>query len=396
MGPPLLLADALLPTGERADVLVENDRIARIGSSGSDPADTAVEPLQGALLLPALVEGHMHLDKTLLGAGWIPHLEGGTVPERIEAEKALRRGLTVGVSERGRQLAERAITFGTTRMRCHVDVDNEIGLTGVEALLELREALRDRLEIQLVAFPQSGILASPGTAELMEAALQSGVEVVGGLDPEGIDGDVAGHLDVVFGLAERHEAHVDIHLHDHGEPGALELREIAGRTQATGLGGRVTVSHAYALGEISDTVLAETAAALAEAGVAIMTTAPGASAMPPVKRLVNEGVLVFTGNDNVRDAWSPLGSGDMLERAAIVAYRQGLATDPDLELAFSLATERAAVALGLDSGYGLREGRAADLVAVRASGVPEAVAAHPARELVLKGGRPVARNGRLV
>src|SRR6185436_3714435 len=138
MEPPLLLADALLPTGERADVLVENDRIARIGSSGSDPADTAVEPLQGALLLPALVEGHMHLDKTLLGAGWIPHREGGTVPKRIEAEKVLRRGLTVGVSERGRQLAERAIAFGTTRMRCHVDVDNEIGLTGVEALLELR------------------------------------------------------------------------------------------------------------------------------------------------------------------------------------------------------------------------------------------------------------------
>ena len=143
-------------------------------------------------------------------------------------------------------------------------------------------------------------------------------------------------------------------------------------------------------------MLAETAAALAEAGVAIMTTAPGASAMPPVKRLVDEGVLVFTGNDNVRNAWSPLGSGDMLERAAIVAYRQGLATDPDLELAFSLATERAAVALGLDSEYGLREGAAADLVAVRASGVPEAVAAHPARELVLKGGRPVARDGCLV
>ena len=127
-----------------------------------------------------------------------------------------------------------------------------------------------------------------------------------------------------------------------------------------------------------------------------MTTAPGASAMPPVKRLVEEGVLVFTGNDNVRDAWSPLGTGDALERAAIVAYRQALATDRDLELAFSLATDRAAAALGIDSDYGLREGAAADLVAVRASGIPEAVAAHPVRELVLKRGRPVARDGRLV
>jgi cytosine deaminase len=104
-------------------------------------------------------------------------------------------------------------------------------------------------------------------------------------------------------------------------------------------------------------------------------------------------VLVFTGSDNVRDAWSPLGNGDMLERAAILAYRQGLATDPDLELAFSLATDRAAAALGLDGGYGLREGASADLVAVRASGIPEAVAAHPPRELVLKRGAVVARSG---
>jgi len=392
---PLLLADALLPTGEQADVLVVDGRIARIAPAGADSSDASVEQLDGALLLPALVEGHMHLDKTLFGAGWIPHREGGTVPERIEAEKALRRELTVSVSERARQLAERAIGFGTTRMRCHVDVDNEIGLAGVEALLELRETLRDRLDIQLVAFPQSGILSSPGTAELMEAALGSGVEIVGGLDPAGIDGDVAAHLDVVFDLAGRRGA-VDIHLHDHGELGAFELREIARRARALGLEGRVTVSHAYALGELSEGVFAETASALAEAGVAIMTTAPGASAMPPVKRLIEEGVHVFTGNDNVRDAWSPLGTGDMLERAAIVAYRQALATDQDLELAFSLATERAAAALGIDSDYGLREGAAADLVAVRASGIPEAVAAHPVRELVLKGGRPVAKDGRLV
>ena len=392
----LLLADALLPTGERADVLVVDGRIARIAPAGADSSDTSVEQLDGALLLPALVEGHMHLDKTLFGAGWIPHREGGTVPERIEAEKALRRELTVSVSERALQLAERAIGFGTTRMRCHVDVDNEIGLAGVEALLELREALRDRLDIQLVAFPQSGILSSPGTAEFMDAALESGVEVVGGLDPAGIDGDVAAHLDIVFGLAERRGTRVDIHLHDHGELGAFELREIARRARALGLEGRVTVSHAYALGELSESVFAETAGALAEAGVAIMTTAPGASAMPPVKRLIEEGVPVFTGNDNVRDAWSPLGTGDMLERAAIVAYRQALATDQDLELAFSLATERAAAALGIDSDNGLREGAAADLVAVRASGIPEAVAAHPVRELVVKGGRAVAKDGRLV
>jgi cytosine deaminase len=247
-GESLLLADALLPTGERADVLVHAGTIARVATPSAEHDDMPVEPLEGLLLLPALVEGHMHLDKTLLGAGWVPHRDGESVRERIEAEKALRRELTVGVLERARQLAEQAVAHGTTRMRCHVDVDEEIGLTGIEQLLELRDTMRERLDIQLVAFPQSGILSSPGTAGLMAAAVQAGVEVVGGLDPAGIDGDVAGHLDVVFDLAERLGTPIDIHLHDHGELGAFELREIGRRTQALGLGGRVTVSHAYALG----------------------------------------------------------------------------------------------------------------------------------------------------
>lgn len=393
----LLLTGARLAGGERADVLLRAGLIHRVAAAGAiDAADARREDLAGLLLLPSLVEGHVHLDKTLLGFGWAPHRAGGSVLERIEAEKALRRELQLPAAERGRQLAERVVALGTGRMRSHVDVDTEVGLSGVESLLELRESLRGLLDIQLVAFPQSGILRDPGTAELLDAALQLGVDAVGGLDPAGIDGDVAAHLDVVFGLAARHGCPIDLHLHDPGELGAFELREIARRSDEHGLHGRVVVSHAYALGEVDPTTFASTAAALAQGGVAIMTTAPGSSAVPPVKRLIAEGVEVFAGNDNIRDAWSPLGSGDALERAGIVAYRQALATDDDLELAFSLVSERAARATGLDAGYGVREGAAADLVAVAAGSVAEAVAARPPRSIVVKGGQIVARRGELV
>jgi cytosine/creatinine deaminase len=117
--------------------------------------------------------------------------------------------------------------------------------------------------------------------------------------------------------------------------------------------------------------------------------------MPPVKRLRAAGVRVFAGSDNIRDAWSPLGDGDMLERAMLIAYRQDFRADADLELAFELTTSASAQVLGL-ADYGLRIGGAADLVAINAGSIPEAVAARPARSLVLKRGRVVARQGELI
>jgi len=392
----LLLADAKLADGRHVDVLCENGRVARLAPAGTLGASAAaVEQLGGALLLPGLVEGHIHLDKTLLGVGWIPNRPGGSVAERIAREKELRAELGGPSPERARRLAERVAAFGTTRLRSHVDIDAEVGLRGVEMLLALREEVRHLLDVQLVAFPQSGLVTHKGAAELMAEALRLGVEVVGGLDPAGIDGDVEGQLGAVFGLAERSGAMVDIHLHDFGELGAFELRRIAAWTRSTGLGGRVAVSHAFALGMVDEATFAATAAALAEAGVAIMTNGPGPVPMPPVRQLTEAGVVVFAGSDNIRDAWSPLGDGDPLSTAARIAWRQGFASDQDLELAFALVTGNAARVLGVE-GYGLHEGAAADLVAVRVeAGVPEAVAAHPPRALVVKGGRVVARDGRL-
>jgi cytosine deaminase len=389
----LLLRNALLPHGGHADLRLEDGRIADIADVGALPIDgAAVEDLAGALLLPGLVEGHIHLDKTLLGLPWTPHLPGESVAERIEAEKRHRHSLPASVEHRAEALLRRIVAQGSTRARCHVDIDDEIGLAHVETLLAVRERWRDRCEIQLVAFPQSGILRQSRVADLMDEALKLGVEVVGALDPAGYDGDIEGHLDVVFVLAERHGRRIDIHLHDLGELGAFELRRIAQRTVAAGLQGRVAVSHAFALGGMRRSSLERTATALAEAGVAIMTAAPGPVPMPPVLRLVEAGVELFAGSDNIRDAWSPLGNGDMLDRARLVAWRQGFATDEELWQAFSMVTDAAAKALGLD-GYGIREGASADLVALHAGHVPEAVVECPPRSLVIKAGRIVAREG---
>lgn len=389
----LTLRDATLADGRRVDLVVADGRIAALAPAGSRAATGAVVACDGALLSPSFVEGHVHLDKTLLGLPLVPHRPGATVAERIRNEKDLRRTLPLSIAERGGRLIEQVVAFGTGALRTHVDIDTEVGLGGLEAVLWLKERYRSVIDIEVVAFPQSGILRDPGTADLLDAAMAAGADLVGGLDPAGIDGDVGGHLDVVFAIADRHGAGIDIHLHDPGPLGAFTLRDIAARTLASGLGGRVAVSHAYALGAIDDAEFGRTAAALAGAGVAIMTNAPGTGPMPPVLRLRDAGVTVFAGSDNIRDAWWPYGDGDMLDRAAVIGYRQGFFTDEDLAHAFAMATALPAAVLGLPH-YGVAVGDAADLVLLPSAGMAEAVLDRPRARTVLKRGRIVAAEGR--
>ena len=201
-----------------------------------------------------------------------------------------------------------------------------------------------------------------------------------------------GQLDVVFGLAEAFGKGIDIHLHDFGEAGAAELSDIAERTIAAGLEGHVAVSHAFALGTVAQGLFEETADRLARAQVAIMTSCPPSAPVPPVNALRERGVTVFAGSDNIRDCWSPYGNGDMLDRAAIIAQRHGMLTNRELGDAFSLATSEADKALG-DPRRGLRVGAVADLVAVEAASVADAVADLPPRSLVLRAGRVAAERG---
>jgi cytosine deaminase len=384
----MILRNALLPDGSRHDIDLKDGRIAAFLPPSSG------EPL--GLVLPPLVDGHIHLDKTLLGLPWVPNLAvGSQVADRIEAERKVRAGRTISESETGANLVRQVVASGTLHMRSHVDIDHQLGLKNLHAILAIREKFRDLVTIEIVAFPQSGIARSPGTAKLLDEAIAAGADLVGGLDPVGIDQDLDGHLDAVFAIANRRGVGIDIHLHDGGEGGLAQVIAIAERTNASGLKGKVAISHAFALGSVPIDLAKSTADLLAAAGVAIMSHGPGAAAMPPVKLLRDHGVDVFGGSDNIRDAWSPFGNGDMLERAMLIGYRANFRHDHELELAFEMVTAAAARVLGL-ADYGLKVGAPADMVVVEAGSVPEAVASRPRRKMVIKAGRVVARDGTLV
>ncbi|TMR10890.1 cytosine deaminase, partial [Nonomuraea turkmeniaca] len=220
--------------GAVADILVRDGLIHDVGQ-GLDAADDAlVVDVAGELVLPGLVEAHCHLDKTLYGGPWVPHSADDTLAGRIGNDLGRRAELGVPSVERIGALLARMSAAGTTHVRTHTDIDPLVGLRGVEAVREA--AARSPVEVRQVAFPQHGLLTNPGTAELLEEALKHGVEAVGGLDPAGIDRDPVRHLDVIFGLAERYGAHVDIHLHDGGSLGGWELELITERTRVLGLG----------------------------------------------------------------------------------------------------------------------------------------------------------------
>jgi cytosine/adenosine deaminase-related metal-dependent hydrolase len=380
-----MILEHLRPLGAApVDVHVEGGRIARLTpSTRPGPAD---------VLLPGLVEGHCHLDKTLWGLPWWENDVGPSLMDRIENEKRVRRAIGMDAAREGRALAEAHLAAGTTRLRSHVDVDEESRLTHVEKLLALREAMAGVMEIQLVAFPQSGILRTPGVLDWLDEALRLGCDVVGGLDPSLIDRDPVRHLDAVFALAQKHAKPVDIHLHEAGELGGFAMELVAERTKALGMAGRVVISHGFALGDLAGARGDGLMALLAEAGVSICTSVPPSRAVVPLRRARELGLRVFAGNDNIRDTWSPYNAPDMLARAAMLGLKNELRRDTELTWALEAVTTLAASACGF-ADYGLAVGDRADLVVVDAASVAEAIVTRRPPRRVISGGREVAREG---
>lgn len=393
-----LFSNARLPDGTPAAIAVAQGKVAHIGpDAGQNAMAASTVDLGGQLVLPGFVEGHIHLDTSFYGDVWRPHrpyTAGFDVRERVEFQRQ-NMAAAAPMEQRARNQLELCITNGATQMRSHIMVDASVGLKSLQTIAAVREKYKHLIDIQLVAFPQSGILTCPGTAELLDAAFDHGADVIGGLDPASLDRDVKGHLDVVFGIAEKRGVGVDIHLHEPDMMGVFSIEEIAARTRALGMQGKVAISHAYGLGDVPHDTVQHTADLLAKAGVAIMTNAPGARAFPPVLTLRNAGVTVFSGSDNIRDSWWPYGDGDMLGRAMMLGYRSGFLTDEHLGVAFDIVTAAGAKALGI-ANYGLTVGAPADFVTLHAAHVPEAVVAVPKPRSVYKAGKCIVRDGALI
>lgn len=382
------------PFGARTpvDLTVVDGRI----TGGRAPKGAKVIDCGGRVALPSLVDAHIHPDKTTWGGDWVTRKPANGIADYCAQDVELFKSQARPVGERAHGLMAHAVTRGTRAMRAHVDVAPAYDLAGVEGVNAARERLRDALDVQIVAFPQHGVVRTPGTAELLEEAARSGsIDLVGGIDPISFDDAMDEQLDLVFGLADRHGVGVDIHLHDRDEKGTKVLRAIIDRTRALSLRGKVTVSHVFCLPNLPDTELGRMAADLAEQDISLTTVAPNESLVLPIARLREHGVRVGLGSDGVRDAWSPFGNADMLHRTHILGWVTDVRLDDELSDCYGVGAHGGADVMGLDHAD-LKPGAPADFILVRGECLPQVLVDMPQRDMVVHGGQVVARNGELV
>jgi cytosine deaminase len=382
------------PMGRAAVDLRVVDGVIAPGAPAPDRPEEVVD-CAGLIALPSLVDAHIHPDKTSWGERWVSRRPvGNGIAGYAEQDVELYRRLQTPVAERAHRLLARAVASGTRAVRAHVDVAPAYGLDGLHAVGDARGRLAHALDVQIVGFPQHGVRRAPGTAELLADAARDGlIDVVGGIDPVGFDDAMDDQLDLVFGLAEAHHLQVDIHLHDVGAAGLTPLREIMARTRALGMQGAVTVSHAFCVPAAPDTD--RLADELAEAGVGLTTVAPDPARVLPVRQLRQRGVRVGLGSDGVRDSWSPFGNADMLHRAHLLGLITRARLDDELTDCVVAAADGGAELLGLPL-VDFSPGSPADFLLVDGECLPQVVVDLPARRMVVRAGRVVARDGELV
>lgn len=384
---------------EATDVTITDGVIVALGSARPAPESTVVAG-EGQILLPSFSDVHVHLDSTRLGLPFRPH---STIApglwNQVMNDRENWRSAEKSVAERATLTLGMAIERGTTRVRSYAQVDADARLERLEGVIAAREAHAGRASVEIIAFPQAGLLIEPGVPDLMREALHQGADVMGGLDPCAMDSDPKTHLDIVFGLAEEFGVPIDIHLHEPGELGLFSLKLILERTRALDMIGQVTVSHAFCLGSglPGVTPALEEMAAL---DVATATIAPAGRGALPLEQIADLGIRIGLGQDGQRDYWSPYGNADMLDRTWQLAFTQGFRRDDLVEHAVAVATIGGAAVMdlgvqrprGLLDRPGLSVGDPADLVLVTGDTVTAAVMDRLPTRTVIHAGRVVARD----
>ncbi len=390
---------ALLLRGKPLDILIGDDgRIERV-APGIE-AEVRTVDLKGRLVVPGLVDAHQHLDKTRTRAA-VPNPKG-TLAGAIEAFRGYAERMSAeDIDARAERTLAACLERGTVAIRTHVNVDPEARLKGVGAIVALRERVRERMRLQVVAFLTGGATRSgaPGR-EWLEESLRMGADVVGA-NPNHSDRPLE-FLDMVFEVAERHARPIDFHLDEHLDAGRTWFQAVIERTRAHGMAGKVVASHSSALSALNPTDAARVIEGLAGAGIGVVTLPAAnlflqgrdAARLTPrgltrVTELQRAGVVVAAASDNIQDPFVPPGSGDLLEIARWTLMAAHLGWN-DLGRAFDMVTSAPARLLGLDGDYGIRPGARADLLIAQAEDAPDLVASGPLARTVLVNGRVVA------
>jgi len=398
----LLLRDVALPDGRRGvDVLVADGRIVDVAPRLDADARETVDG-GGHLLSPPFVDAHFHMDSAL--SYGMPRVNrSGTLLEGIALWGELKPTLTEeAIVQRALAYCDWAVAGGLLAIRTHVDVCDP-RLLAVDALIHVRERVRPYLDLQLVAFPQDGALRAPGALANLERALDKGVDVVGGIPHfERTMADGAASVRALCEIAARRGLPVDMHCDESDDPMSRHIETLASEARRLGMQGRATGSHLTSMHSMDNYYASKLIPLIAEAGVHAVAnplinitlqgrhdTYPKRRGMTRVPELMAAGVNVAFGHDCVMDPWYPLGSGDMLEVAAMGLHVAQMTGDDAMRACFEAVTTNAARVLALP-GYGIAPGCRADFVLLQARDPVEVIRLRAARLKVFRAGRLIA------
>lgn len=383
-----------------ADIAI--DATGRISSVGRRTGKGRMLDAKGGLVLPGFVDPHLHLDLAYSIDVVKPNVSG-TLIEAIRHWTEAKKKLTpANVRERAIRAIHDEVGYGTGFIRTHVDVAVNSGLRLCEGVLAAREKCRDIIDIQVVVFPQDGILRDPGAVDQMREAMRMGCDVIGGIaHNERTAEDSRSHVELLFDLAEDFDADIDCHIDETDAPESRCVEHLAAQAIVRGWQGRVTASHVCALASYGDVHARKVIDLLAEARVHVVTNPPvnlhlqgrydrypKRRGLTRVSELMAAGVNVAAGQDCIRDPFYPLGTGQMLDVAHTLVHADHLSTPRQLDQVLDTVTVNAASAMRLTK-YGVVKGAWADMVVLPVENGAEAIRLRPRPMAVLKRGRRV-------
>lgn len=380
----------------RYDIGVSNGKIAALGESLSGEAQTIIDA-QGNLVTEAFVNAHLHLCKVytlpMMDELALKDYHGadmGKAMTAIELAARIKESYDESwIIKNVRKAVALSAIYGGTHIRAFADVDSKAKLIGAKALIRAREEFKGIVDIQVVAFAQDGIVREPGAADLVRQAMHLGADVVGGIPwIEFTDADIAEHVKICYDIAQEFDKPVSMLVDDAGDPGLRSLELMALETIKRGWHGRSLAHHARAMSMYPKPYLQKLAALLKKAQMGVVSDPHTGPLHARVGELLEEGVLVCLGMDDISDAYYPFGRNNMLEVAFLVSHLLWMTTRTDMETLYDMVTIKAAECIGLQN-FALKVGAPANIVVLDEPDVLEALRNHSAPAYVISHGKVV-------
>lgn len=389
----LIVRNARLRSGRTYDIAITNGVIEKVSDKVEGSAEREIDA-RGRLATETFVITHLHLDKVMTGSladeavlsEYQDSSMGGAMTAVEVASRVKDHYVESEIVGRVRRVLIEAEFFGVSHIRAFADVDPKAQLIGIEALSKIKKEFKGRVDLQVVAFPEDGIIRQPGTEELLYKSMERGADVVGGHSwIEYTDEDARKHVDIVFEVAQRYDADVAIMTDDAGDPDLRTTEYVATSAIRKGWVGRASVYHARATALYNEVYHRKLCALLKKAEMGIATNPHTGPLHVRVKDLLNAGVTVALGQDDVYDAYYSYGRCNMLEVAFLASHLLWMMTPNDRELLYDMITVNPAKIMRI-GGYGLTVGNPANIVILSADNLREALAYHTEPLYVIRNG----------